>query len=183
MKILQYGIVLLCIVTLWGCGKGNSNAPVTIDPVTNKHVVGWAANGAGGLHPTAYFANAVSCEECHGKPSDPAGGISGVSCSNPGRSGVACHPSFPHVAGFADFAKHGSVAKDVASGVTGMAHCKQCHGSSYTGAGSAPNCIACHKMTNPSSNAPHAAQWVNGNANGLKHSTTDVTNAPACAQC
>src|ERR1039457_3959517 len=154
MKILQYGIFLLCMVALWGCGKGNSDAPVTIDPITGKHPAGWAANGSGGNHPGAYFAAPSMCVECHGQPSDPAGGISKVSCSNPGRSGVACHPSFPHVTNFAAFNLHGGVAKDVASGVTGMAHCQKCHGNSYTGAGSAPSCIGCHKLTTPSTNAP-----------------------------
>jgi len=182
-NLLKCGMLLLLSVTLWGCGKGNPDAPVTIDPVTKKHPAGWAANGTGGAHPDAYFNASGSCEECHGKPLDPAGGISRVSCSNPGRSGVACHASFPHIAGFAVFTKHGSVAKDLAIGISGMAHCQKCHGSSYTGAGSAPSCIGCHKETNPSSNAPHAANWINGNANGLKHSTTDTSNAPACAQC
>lgn len=183
MKILQFCIVLLCIVALGGCSKGNSGAAVTIDPDTKKHAAGWAANGSGGAHPDAYFAAPASCEECHGKPSDPAGGISKVSCSNPGRSGVACHASFPHVPGFAGYALHGSVVRDMASGITGMAHCQKCHGSSYTGAGSAPSCIACHKATNPASNAPHAANWLSGNSNGLKHSATNESNAPACAQC
>jgi len=183
MKISCYSLVLLFSLALWGCSSSNSSAPTVIDTTTGKHAAGWAVNGSGGTHPFAYFANPVSCEECHGKPSDPAGGISRVSCSNPGRSGVACHPSFPHAVGFSAYAKHGSAAKDVASGVTGMAHCKQCHGSSYTGTVTAPSCIACHKVTTPSSNAPHAANWVSGNANGLKHSSTDTTNAPACAQC
>ena len=182
-NLLKYSIVLLFIVTQWGCGKGNPNAPVTIDPATNKHPVGWALNGSGGTHPDMYFAAPASCEGCHGKPSDPAGGISGVSCSNSGRSGIACHPSFPHVAGFAAYVRHGSVAKDVAIGVSGMAHCKLCHGSSYTGSGLAPSCIKCHNDYNTSNYAPHAANWVSGNANGLKHSTTNETNAPACAQC
>jgi predicted CxxxxCH...CXXCH cytochrome family protein len=182
MKILQLVIVLLFTATLWGCGKGNPNASLTIDPVTQKHAAGWAANGDGGAHPAAYFAAPASCKECHGEPTDKLGGISGVSCSNQGRSGVACHASFPHVAGFAAFAVHGSVAKDIAGGVTGMAHCQKCHGSSYTG-DVGPSCIACHKGTNPASNAPHAANWVTGNANGLKHSATHVSNAAACAQC
>ena len=183
MKILHYGIVLLFMVTVWGCSQGNSSAPVTIDPTTNKHPAGWAVNGTGGTHPLAYFNAPTSCESCHGLPSDPKGGISGVSCSNPGRSGVACHPAFPHAPGFAQFSRHGSVAKDTASGVTGMAHCKQCHGSDYTGRGLAPSCIKCHNANNASNHAPHAANWVSGNVNGLKHSTTDVSNAPACYQC
>jgi predicted CxxxxCH...CXXCH cytochrome family protein len=183
MKILHYGIVLLFMVTMWGCSQGNSDAPVTIDPTTNKHPLGWAVNGTGGTHPLAYFNAPTSCQSCHGLPSDPAGGISGVSCSNPGRSGVACHPSFPHSPGFAQFSRHGSAAKDTASGVTGMAHCKQCHGGDYNGSGLAPSCIKCHNGSNASNHAPHAANWVSGNVNGLKHSSTDVSNASACYQC
>ncbi len=160
MKILHYGIVLLFMVTVWGCSQGNSSAPVTIDPTTNKHPLGWAVNGTGGTHPLAYFNAPTSCQSCHGLPSDPKGGISGVSCSNPGRSGVACHPSFPHSPGFAQFSRHGSVAKDTASGVTGMAHCKQCHGGDYNGSGLAPSCIKCHNDYNASNHAPHAANWV-----------------------
>jgi len=183
MKIFNYGIALLFVVTLWGCGQSNSSAPVTIDPTTNRHPAGWAVNGTGGAHPAAYFAAQASCESCHGRTNDPKGGISGVSCSNPGRSGVACHPSFPHAVGFSAYSRHGSVAKDTASGVTGMAHCKQCHGSNYTGSGSAPSCIKCHNDNNNTNHAPHAANWVAGNANGLKHSTTVENNAPACFQC
>jgi hypothetical protein len=171
------------MVTLWGCSQGNSSAPVTIDPATNRHPDGWALNGTGGTHPVAYFAAPASCEGCHGLPSDPKGGISGVSCSNPGRSGVACHPSFPHAIGFSAYNKHGQAAKDTASGVTGMAHCKQCHGSNYTGAGFAPSCVKCHNDYNPSNHAPHAANWGSGNVNGLSHSSTVTNNAPACAQC
>lgn len=181
MKILYYALVLLFSVTLWGCSSGNSAVPAAIDPTTGKHVAGWAANGSGGAHPDVYFSNPNGCKECHG--TDLKGGISQVSCSNPGRSGVLCHSSFPHVLGFKAFALHGNSAKAQALGVTGMAHCQKCHGTIYTGNGAAPNCIGCHQQTNPASNAPHAANWVSGNANGLKHSTTDPSNAPACAQC
>ena len=53
MKILNYSIALLFMVTLWGCSQGNSSAPVTIDPTTNRHPDGWALNGTGGTHPAA----------------------------------------------------------------------------------------------------------------------------------
>ena len=64
-----------------------------------------------------------------------------------------------------------------------MAHCRLCHGALYTGNPPAPSCIACHKQANSSNDAPHAANWLSGNVNGLKHSTTDSGNAPACYQC
>lgn len=186
MKTLKYGVILLIIMALWGCGKGNSASPVTIDPVTKKHPAGWAVNVTGGTHPDAYFANATSCEECHGKLSDSDGGISKVSCSNPGRSGVACHAKFPHIEGFAAYALHGNSADSAAIGLNGMAHCQKCHGNDYTGKGEAVSCIGCHKLTTPATNAPHAANWASylGNARGLNHgSSVKESNAPACAQC
>jgi predicted CxxxxCH...CXXCH cytochrome family protein len=64
-----------------------------------------------------------------------------------------------------------------------MGHCRLCHGAIYTGNPPAPSCVACHKLANASNDAPHAANWVSGNINGLKHSTTDSGNAPACYQC
>lgn len=179
MKIFYYGLVLLFSVALWGCSSSNGGSGV--DPSTGKHVAGWAANGTGGAHPAAYFADAAGCASCHG--ADLKGGISGVSCSNPGRSGVNCHATFPHAAGFSAFNVHGNSAKAAASSFTGLAHCQKCHGTDYTGKSPAPSCIGCHKLSNPASNAPHAYNWVSGNANGLQHSTTDISNAPACFQC
>jgi len=179
MKILKYGIALLFFMTLWGCGKGNSNAPAAIDPTTGKHAVGWFDVGTGGAHPRIYFADPGSCEECHGK--DLKGGISKVSCS-PGPNNSGCHQIFPHAAGFNDPAAHGKFATGVLTpnGIFGMAHCQQCHGLNYTG-GVGPSCIKCHQQTgsNPATNAPHGANWkVSG-----RHSKSDVTNAAACFKC
>ena len=184
MKIYYYSLVLIFSVTLWGCSNGNSSSPAVsaaLDPATGKHAAGWALNGNGGAHPQGYFDNPAGCQECHG--TDLKGGISGVSCSNPGRSGVACHAQFPHPEGFAAFNIHGNSAKAAPGTFTGLAHCQKCHGLLYTGKTPAPSCIACHKLSNSTNDAPHAANWVSGNVNGLKHSTTDSGNAPACFQC
>lgn len=179
MKILKYGIALLCIAALWGCGKGNNNASPAIDPTTGKHAVGWFDVGTGGIHPRAYFTEPGSCEECHGK--DLKGGISKVSCS-PGPNNAGCHDIFPHTAGFNLPAAHGKFATGALTpnGIFGMAHCQNCHGLDYTG-GVGPGCINCHREqgSNPATNAPHGANWkVSG-----RHSKSDVSNAAACFKC
>ena len=187
MKLLKYGAALLITMALWGCGKGNSAAPVTIDPVTKKHSVGWVTLDASGIPTHAsdvngYYAKPDSCAECHGQ--DLAGGISGVSCSTTDRNGVACHAKFPHVNNFADFDKHGVSAKNPVGGKDGMAHCQKCHGGDYLGRSTAKSCIGCHKSLNALTNAPHAANWLSGsNVNGLRHSSTHKSNAAACFVC
>jgi len=182
MKILQYVIVLLCIVSLAGCGKGNPSAPVTIDPSTGKHQAGMAVASTGGVHVDAYFSSPASCVECHGTPGDLSGGIAKVSCSSNNRSGMTCHAGkFPHGIGFGNPLVHGEKARNAVIGTNGIAFCKKCHGSNYKGiAGSGVSCIACHKLSTPASNAPHAGDWLGGT---FRHSATDESNAPACGEC
>lgn len=183
MNLLRFGIVLLLSVSLWGCGKGNSSAPVTIDPSTGKHTTAnMAVPSTGGAHVNEYFANPSSCEGCHGNPQDLSGGIVKVSCSTVNRSGMTCHAGkFPHGIGFNDPVLHGVKVRNAPIGANGIAFCKKCHGSDYRGvAGSGVSCIACHKLTTPTSNAPHAGNWLNGT---FKHSATDQANAPACGEC
>ncbi|MBL0225180.1 MAG: CxxxxCH/CxxCH domain-containing protein [Geobacteraceae bacterium] len=186
MKILQFGIVLLCLVALWGCSNGNASA-VTIDPATKKHAAGWAVAGTGGSHPDAFFAASASCEECHGKLTDPAGGISKVSCSSNNRSGMVCHAGkFPHGTGFDVPITHGTKKAIAAAGTTsGMAFCSKCHGAAFAGApeSNGVGCISCHQAAG--SNAPHASKWASylGNPKGFNHSATHESNAPVCAQC
>lgn len=187
MKILRFGMVLLLSVTLWGCGKGNSNAPVTIDPATGKHPVGMAVAGTGGIHVDAYFASPSGCEGCHGKPEDLSGGIVKVSCSTNSRSGMTCHAGkFPHGVGFEVPATHGTKRAIIAAGPTsGMAFCAKCHGAAFTGGTGSRGvgCIGCHQTQG--SNAPHAGNWAAylNNARGLNHSSTHESNAAVCAQC
>lgn len=93
MKILKYGIALLCVINLWGCSKGNSGAAPAIDPTTRHHMADWK-NGLvhGGLDYGASKSMAA-CQECHGI--DFTGGISKVSCLNT----AGCHGanvSSPH---------------------------------------------------------------------------------------
>lgn len=192
MKLLiKLGIVLYISIALWGCGKGNSAAAPSIDPATNKHQVGWAVVDQTGFPPHAsavngYFANPAGCVGCHGDKLD--GGISKVSCFN---KTAGCHINipFPHPDGYAAFTQHGADAKKNATvgKYNGMANCKNCHGKNYRGvASSGADCVGCHRLTNPGTNAPHAGNWSGGNANGLQHSNTspDIdTNAPACNDC
>lgn len=97
MRIMKYSLVILFAITLWGCGKGNSAAPVTIDPVTNNHPsvagVSWASpsahgaiTGQGAKAAVSSGGGMISCSACHG--SDFTGGISKQSCIN---NGVGCH--------------------------------------------------------------------------------------------
>jgi len=182
MKILRFGIVLLLSVTLWGCGKGNSSAPITIDPSTGKHPTGTAVASTGGSHVDAYFASPSGCEGCHGKPEDLSGGIVKVSCSTNTRDGMTCHAGkFPHGVGFDVPTVHGQKVTNAPTGTNGLAFCKKCHGSNYKGiAGSGVSCIGCHQLANAANNAPHAANWLAGS---LPHSATDQANAPACGEC
>ncbi len=102
MKLLKYATVLLCCLMIWGCSKGNNDAPPVIDPSTGKHIVpNWrqesytSAQRHGGLEFGA-AKDMASCQECHGR--DFAGGISKVSCLNT----AGCHGaavSAPHPAG------------------------------------------------------------------------------------
>ena len=186
MKISYYSLVLIFSVMLWGCSNGNSSSPAVsaaLDTATGKHAAGWANSQNGGLHVAAYFSNQAGCKECHGNPAELSGGIVKVSCSSVSRNGIACHAGkWPHGPGYEAYTLHGNSAMAAASGTSGMASCRQCHGVAYQG-NVGPSCIACHK-TSDGSNAPHPSNWRTGaNNNSLKHSSTDISNADACAQC
>lgn len=153
----------LAAFSLSGCGDANKESAASVYP----HPAGWVA-ASDSTHPAAYRANQDVCVECHGSDlGDPAGGISKVSCSS-------CHPwPYGHPDGWYDPANHGSAAK---AATPGLASCKTCHGSSFTG-GSAQSCMTsnCH-LSSPHSPAP----WFGGT---YTHSNTDISNAPACAAC
>jgi len=92
MKIMKYGTILLFSVMLWGCGKGNPAAPVTVENTKKQHPADWAnplnhgANtGLGAKASAASGGGMDNCRSCHG--SDFKGGISKVSCFN----NAACH--------------------------------------------------------------------------------------------
>jgi len=175
-------VAILFLFGLMGCSKGNQGAP-TLNSA-GKHPSGWVVAANGGTHPASYLTSPGQCFECHGK--DLTGGISKVSCFSSDRSGVSCHALGPqgHPAGFRLPENHGSRAKAAVGGVNGMAFCKNCHGSDYRGAGSSQkDCIGCHQLTgtSPTTLAPHSPQpWRDG---ATTHTSTDQSNAAACAQC
>lgn len=180
MKLIHFALMALLCVCLWSCSNSNDKA-VIVDS-TGKHPDLWAVASSGGSHPAFYISTADKCSECHG--ADLKGGVSAVSCFSASRSGINCHPAGPsgHPEGFAGPGLHGVNAKSAAVGSLGMAFCKNCHGADYRGAGSSKkDCIGCHKLTNPTTNAPHSpAPWRGG---ARTHVTVDPGNAAVCAEC
>lgn len=92
MKTMKYGLILLISVMLWGCGKGNPAAPVTVENTKKHHPANWAlgsnhgANVGLGAKASASTGGGMNnCRSCHG--ADFSGGISKVSCFN----NAACH--------------------------------------------------------------------------------------------
>ena len=156
--------VFLALTTfsLFGCGDVNEEGAASVYP----HPTGWVA-ASESTHPAAFHKNQDICIECHGTDlGDPAGGISKVSCSS-------CHQwPYGHPAGWSDPASHGSAAKAAAPG---LASCKNCHASDFTGGTSGQSCMTCH------STAPHPPRPWFGNPN--THSNTDTSNAATCATC
>ena len=121
MKVFYYGLALLLSVTLWGCGKVNSDAPATLDPGTSKHAVANWVNPAvhGGLDFGA-SKDFSGCQGCHG--SDFAGGISKVSCLNTsGCHGVGTYSPHPKKPWKSGLITHTLVKVDNAS------TCAACH--------------------------------------------------------
>jgi len=88
MKILKFGIVMLLSMALWGCGKGNSSAPVTVDPVTQKAHPdpAWLSKHFIGNKTAAAKSGCIGCHGSFGTESYETGGIVKVSC-------VRCHPN------------------------------------------------------------------------------------------
>lgn len=174
MRNFINSIAVLMLISLWGCGKGNSNS-VALD-ASGKHPAGWVDALNGGNHSKSYLASPDACKECHG--ADLTGGISKVSCLSADRNGISCHAQGPsgHPAGWALPTAHGAHAKSAAVGADGMAFCTNCHGADYRGAGFIQkDCLRCHVT------APHPPKpWSGGT---FTHTTTDTSNAPACALC
>jgi len=179
MTKLKNGVILLVLVTLWGCSDSGNNT-IILDSA-GKHSSGWIVTSSGGLHPAAYKANQSACVECHGSAQNPlsTGGTSGISCFSAAYNGIGCHPSGPsgHPAGWSAPASHGGAAKATPDASHGFASCTNCHGANYTGA-AGTSCKACHTT------APHpAAPWRGTTATKTTHSTTDPANAAQCSRC
>lgn len=187
MKTVRFGIVLLCLM-LTCCGKSGNDAP-SLDS-TNKHPKGWLT-----AHRTAYQANPLQCQECHG--ADLKGGITKIDCFNQG-SLPSCHANghgprvASHALPFTNPQQHGPAAG------TDLIVCQGCHGKSG-GAGSDPRfnlpigslatgCEAsgCHQpaMAHPKPWNSHATSGNQANACALCHGATfGGGNGPACKEC
>lgn len=180
MKRIHFVILILLCTGLWSCSKGNDKG-VVLDSA-GKHPSGWAAAGNGGAHPAKYIDGPSSCYECHGK--DLAGGISNVSCFSASRSGINCHPDGPgHPSGWALPDAHGAAAKALLNGNNGMEPCQKCHGSDFSGGIVKVSCLnnaGCHGAGVLAAHSPKP--WLS-NIGGRTHTSSDATNAGACAVC
>ncbi len=162
MNILKYSMVLVLAFSLWGCGKGNSSAPITVDPVTKKahSDPNWLAR----THRATTLASLPTCAGCHG--GDFKGGISGVGC-------LQCHPNGPANGGpphgigtgYEDPNQHGGDAK------LSLFLCGTCHGggknqpfTTITNSTVMPQgCETCHfKPGDPTKHLAHPYGWIPG---------------------
>ncbi|MEI6592929.1 MAG: CxxxxCH/CxxCH domain-containing protein, partial [Holophagaceae bacterium] len=155
-----------CTVTC----HGETHAAYTWGGTGGVHPTGWATN-----HAASALVGLASCKACHGTQ------LTGGPYKEPGCFTAACHHNT--VPGYALGASHGLRAK-MAQGSTGggLASCQICHGTNFASGllasdGSSKACTSCHGVA-----APHPPKpWHN--AAGSNHATTDVSNAPVCAQC
>ena len=171
-KWMALSITGILALLAWGCA-GKATSAVPQDPGTGKHPANWAQ-----VHYIEYTKAPDTCRTCHGSTVDPAqsGGISKVSC-------FTCHPTgVNHPADWALRTQHGVLGAQAATSsdpkaMTGMAHCKRCHGEDYA-SGPAGSCKACHTK------APHPSRpWTSKTTGTASHVNTDYSNAAACAQC
>lgn len=174
--------IMVLLIISFGCSKANDNAP-SINPVTGKHPKGWAVADSGGLHPDAYIAGPSACYECHGKNMD--GGISGVSCFSSSYNGINCHPGGPdnHTAGWSAPTAHGTSAKAPSLGRDGLIHCQDCHGVDYAGGSSGKSCLNAAGCHGAGVMAPHSPKPWLSSIGGRTHTSSDASNAAACASC
>jgi hypothetical protein len=155
--------------------------------VMSPHPVSWSSGTASTYHHnTTDPGNGPVCALCHtaganspvAPPPAPAPGTP-PGCFN----NTLCHGQLGHAPGWANPNSHGAAAKSApnVAAMQGFSTCQTCHGSDFTGSGSAVTCLntaGCHGAT---VGAPHSFPWQSTSAR--KHSTTDPTNASACGLC
>lgn len=182
-NILGKGFALIASAYLmWGCGNANDSAPAV--NVDGNHPAGWYVT-----HRTAFPANPGQCPECHG--AELQGGIAKVSCFSATFNGQACHlaagafhpPLWTNFTTTVALQPHGAAAKQAPSQVTvaGFSSCQTCHGRGFSGGVLSRNtsCFPCHGVS-----APHpAAPWRASAGSLYTHGSTNLANAPVCAQC
>lgn len=176
MKILQFGIVLILALSLWGCGKGNPASPASADPVTKK--VHSDPNWLATTHKRTKASEIPNCAECHG--GDFKGGIVNVAC-------IKCHPKGPQggpphpIDGstFLPAAQHGAEAKK------SLAFCGGCHGNGVNQPfntlpilGNARGCAFCHSQN---INLAHPYGWVPGPSTTSHATAGDIVTS--CGLC
>jgi hypothetical protein len=162
-------VVGLLLTAIWGCSSANNEAP-TLN-AGGQHPAAWPT-----IHGAAYLVRAEQCYECHGR--DLKGGISKVSCFSESWNGLGCHAGGPggHPAGWGTPTVHGPHAKAKVGGADGFPYCQKCHGTLFDGGSAKKSCYTCHGVS-----APHAPKpWRGGT---YTHTTTDPSNAVACALC
>jgi hypothetical protein len=173
-----------------GSGFAGGTGPTCLN-TTGCHGVGVFAphspkpwRGGAYSHTTTDSTNAATCALCHtgGANLTPSLRLSVYATGTPGCfNSTLCHgqPS-GHPAGWAAPTSHGVTAKAVSGSTSGFPSCEQCHGSTFAG-GTGPTCLrtaGCHGAT---VSAPHSPKpWRGGT---YTHTTTDATNAVACAIC
>lgn len=134
-------------------------------------------------HTTTHPQNAPVCAVCHSnganstlKPLTPAPPGSAPNCFN----NTLCHgPRGEHPAGWSAPGQHGASAKAAPDGASGFSYCQVCHGSNFAGGNVLVTCLsnaACHQASSPHPRPP----WRGG---PVTHTTTDIGNAPVCAEC
>ncbi len=168
------GCALVSALLLLGCGGGGSKTGA-IQYYGNYHPAGWVGTAPAdpGNHAGQAVASIDTCTKCH------AISIIQVGSGVPTCLTTGCH----HQAapGFSAPALHGVRAKMAASPSTGgsLVSCQICHASNFSGGPSANACFSCHGVQ-----APHPPKpWRTSAGSLYSHTTTDPSNAAACAQC
>lgn len=166
---------LFILLLLAGCGGGGGTTPAV--SAAGKHPVNWYS-----AHRLAYIRDKAGCQECHGLPLDPAGGITRINCT------TTCHrgghgPRDIHEIPYVSPSLHGSDAK------IDLIYCQYCHGQTG-GAGSNPRfnvanmnpaypngCESanCHNGAALAINLGHPKPWLGHRTSG--------NQANACALC
>jgi predicted CxxxxCH...CXXCH cytochrome family protein len=161
------GLALLGAWLFVGCGGGKS-ATGPAQYYGNYHKPNWITE-----HPGQAVAGIDACTACHQ--------ISLVSVGNgvPTCLTTGCHhQATPNYAGANIHGTHAKAAADPISGGS-LVSCQICHGSNFAGGPSAYTCFTCHGV-----NAPHPPKpWRTSAGSAYSHTTTDPSNAAACAQC
>ena len=153
-------------------------------PALSPHPNAWLS-GNTYTHSTTDVGNAPVCKECHlhqNNLSNDAKNLLPTFAAAPKGTPPGCFNSTlchgavgnPHPVNWSTPTVHGPVAKAAPGATSGFQYCQVCHGP-FTRGGSF-NCQTCHGVV-----APHPADWLPGDS--FTHTTTDVGNAPVCANC